>query len=349
MSKAELKGPILEKGPALEEKLRNYFLELHYFVLRGVKFKFNGIDVTDVDLWLYARTSPLFRERTNVDIKNKKTPQALERIFWTKGLQSVLRLDRCIVATTDSRPDVKEFGMRNHVEILDGRFLTRLQKTEKINVRRISEEQFLSEVDHVSLGKLGGDWKGRYEQAKSRTLGALNFDGCNAWLNDIRFFLEQAILSGSQTIIAWRLVYFCVALFLVGVDFIARNHVTLDAEQRKQVLTDGFRFGEAGRAYTENFSNLAVALVNSTSPTANAGEAIKFELERQSKQIPVELLGEFFARNSVQAALFEMAHVFEQAAFSTTPLIPSKLDTSEQSILGLLADFFGFDRKKVLA
>jgi hypothetical protein len=72
--------------------------------------------VTDVDIWLYSRPSPLTRERANVDIKRKKTPQALERIFWAKGLQQVLSLERCVVATTDTRPDVREFGLGNVIK-----------------------------------------------------------------------------------------------------------------------------------------------------------------------------------------------------------------------------------------
>jgi len=85
----------LKKGEATEEILREYFLKLGYFVVRSIPYKYNQFDVTDVDIWLYSRPSPLTRERTNVDVKRKKTPQALERIFWAKGLQQVLSLERC--------------------------------------------------------------------------------------------------------------------------------------------------------------------------------------------------------------------------------------------------------------
>jgi hypothetical protein len=163
------------KGPTMEESLRRYFLTLGYYVLRGVKFRYHSFDVTDIDLWLYARPSALARQRTNVDVKNKKTPQALERIFWAKGLKEVLGLDACIVATTDSRPDVREFGLSNHVAVLDGSFLARLQGSTKTHLERLSEEEFLAEADRACLGKIGGDWKGRYEEAKSRVLTNLSF------------------------------------------------------------------------------------------------------------------------------------------------------------------------------
>jgi hypothetical protein len=168
------------KGPAAEEALRNYFLSIGYFVVRGCKFRYDRFDVTDVDLLLYGRSSALHRERINVDIKNKKTPQALERAFWAKGLQTVLGLDACIVATTDSRPDVRAFGLEHGVTVLDGAFLSRLVKSGRSQQARIPEEALLQQLEKESLGKLGGDWRGRYEVGKSRLLDSLSFDGCNA-------------------------------------------------------------------------------------------------------------------------------------------------------------------------
>ena len=63
----------LFKGEMMEELLRNYFLNLGYFVVRGIKYRYNENDITDVDLFLYGRISSLSREKINVDVKNKKT------------------------------------------------------------------------------------------------------------------------------------------------------------------------------------------------------------------------------------------------------------------------------------
>ena len=58
----------LKKGELAEEKLRLYFKSLGFFVVRSIECKYQGYDVTDIDLWLYSRPSPISRERTNVDI-----------------------------------------------------------------------------------------------------------------------------------------------------------------------------------------------------------------------------------------------------------------------------------------
>lgn len=329
----------IPKGPAAEEALRNYFLNIGYFVVRGCKFTYNRFDVTDVDLWLYARNSPLSRERVNVDIKNKKTPQALERIFWAKGLQTVLGLDSCVVATTDGRQDVRDFGLQHDVKVLDGKFLARLTKSVKSQQDRISEEEFLRELDDGSLGRLGGNWRGRYELSKSRLLHSLNFDGCNAWLENISLLLSDIGVG----IPRWRLLYATCAHLLIAVDFILREHVTSDHDQRKSVIDAGIRFGESGKSFTEKVSRMAASLVESVAAQPGLAKTMQQEFEDQASQVKAEILAEFFARNT--SGFFEHARQLEAAAFAPALPMPSTLPASCQSVIGILADFCGVDRK----
>ena len=333
------------KGPAAEEALRNYFLSIGYFAVRGCKFTFNKFDVTDVDLWLYARNSPLNRERICVDIKNKKTPQALERIFWAKGLQAVLQLDSCIVATTDTRSDVSEFGLQHNVKVLDGKFLSRLTKSPRSQQTRIMEEDFLSDIESGSLGRLSGDWRGRYEVSKSRLLHSLNFDGCNAWLDDISYLLAQ-IASGINT---RRLLYATCSHMLIAVDFILRDLVTADHELRRQVIENGIRYGTAGQQFTEKVGRMAAALVESVAAQPGLAQTIKHELRAQAEVVKADVLADFFSKTGAGASLFEVALAFEEAAFS--PQVPqqSSMPTSCQGVIGVLADFCGVDRKLALA
>ena len=332
------------KGAAAEESLRNYFLSIGYYVVRGAKFTYNRFDVTDVDLWLYSRNSPLSRERVCVDIKNKKTPQALERIFWAKGLQAVLELDSCIVATTDTRPDVSEFGLKHNVKVLDGKFLSRLTKSPRSHMERISEETFLAELDTGSLGRLGGDWRGRYEASKSRLLHSLNFDGCNAWLDDIEYLLTQTA-SGIE---AWRLFYVACSHLLIAMDFILREFVTADQEQRRQVIERGIRYGMSGEIFTENVGRMAAALVESVAAQPGLSETLQRELREQAASVKADLLAEFFSKAS-GANLYEIALSFEAAAYSPVVRKPSTMHITSQSVIGVLADFYGIDRKMVLA
>src|SRR5262249_5063423 len=152
------------------------------------------IDITDVDLWLYLRPSPLTRERVNVDAKNRSTPKAMERILWARGLQAILGLESCIVATTDHRPIVKEFGHRHGVLVLDGTFLGRLSARKNgADGGRLSEEELVGLLGSSRDDKLLGNWRERLSVARGRLVTQLEFDGCNGWLEDVRYFLEQMI------------------------------------------------------------------------------------------------------------------------------------------------------------
>src|SRR5690606_19633763 len=177
------------KGAAAEEALKRYFTDLGYFVVRGMSVIVGDSDVTDIDLWLYNRPSPLTRERINVDVKNKRTPQALERIFWAKGVQTVLGFDACIVATSDRRPEVVEFGRAHGVTVLDGTLLRRI--CEKAN-DAMQESEFKASSAHYKQARAQIGW---YERtvANASVLGRkLGFDACNHLLPEIRFFANEA-------------------------------------------------------------------------------------------------------------------------------------------------------------
>ncbi|WP_122522364.1 hypothetical protein [Pseudomonas viridiflava] len=337
----------LLKGPAAEEAIRNYFLSIGYFVVRGCAFKYNQFDVTDIDLFLYGKSSAFSRERLNVDIKNKKTPQALERIFWAKGLQQVLGLDGCIVATTDLRSDVREFGLEHKVKVLDGRFLSRLTKSERSHLARLNEEEFIADIEKYSLGKLGGDWRGRYEASKSRMLDSLNFDGANAWLNDIDYYMSE-VNNQSSSSAAWRMIYASIAHLLVCIDFILREHVAAEHEQRKQLLDNGFRYGAAGKSFTLKVGKMASALVGSIVTQPGLSQTLERELADQASDVKAEILAEFFSKSQVFAALFDTAKQFEGYAYLSIVPTPSELPAQTQSFIAVIVDFFERDRKKII-
>ncbi len=115
---------MVQKGPSLEELVREYFSKQGFYALRGVKLLFEGEDVTDVDVWLYGRQSAGVRTRVVVDVKNKRSPKAFERILWTRGLQLALGCDRAIVATTDGSAKVTRFAQQQKVALLSTKFLT---------------------------------------------------------------------------------------------------------------------------------------------------------------------------------------------------------------------------------
>jgi hypothetical protein len=107
-----------QKGAGLEELVRAYFDRQGFFALRGVCYQFEDEEVTDIDAWLYGRQSASVRTRTIVDVKDKRSPKAFERVLWARGMQLALGCDRAIVATTDRGAKIVRFAHQQKVALL---------------------------------------------------------------------------------------------------------------------------------------------------------------------------------------------------------------------------------------
>jgi len=339
----------LKKGEATEEILREYFLELDYYVIRSLRFTYSSYDVTDIDLMLYSKSSPFTRERTNVDIKRRKTPQAIERIFWTKGLRDTLGFDKCIVATTDLRSEVSEFGNANKVTVLDGSFISRIaERSKKKNSKRISEEELLAQLESISVGDLYSNWKKIYEDSKSLLLKQLNFNICNQMLKVIHEMFEFYIVTENKEIIT-RALYAIVSHFLIALDFSIRGLILLDEEKRQQNLSNLFRYGETGLNRSKEIIRLLEPVLHNIDPSVKLHERnITDALDIQFKDINAEILSEFFAKQQNASRLIENAKKYESYAFTIEINSISNLSTEEKSIIAILCDYYKIDRKRVL-
>ena len=338
----------MAKGKHAEEALRYYFLSLGYYVVRGVPFSYHGIDITDVDLWLYLRSSSVSRERVCVDIKNKKTPQAIERVFWGKGLQQVLKLEKCIVATTDNRKETRDFGALHDVTVLSGDFVQRIIKKVSSIRERIEEEALLVALGAPCVTNSDINWRRYYRESKQNLLLKLNFDGCNYYFDRIRFLLEEC-LATSFSVPPLRLLYMHLSMFLVTLDYSTRNLAPYDIETIKQIIADGFRFGAAGKERADEIVNTALQILTSTKKEdLFSKSSIETEIKRQLEGYPAELLAEYFAKHDVMKLLFEFARECEKIAYLSTPPKTTEVSSQIKSLLGLLCDFFKIDRKAVI-
>ena len=138
----------------MEEALRAYFFQAGYFVVRGVPYRLDGEDVTDIDLWLYERPGASTRRRIIVDIKNRKSPKASERIIWAKGLQAALGVDGAFVATTDKRPSTRRLSKALNITLLDGDAVAKLTYSETIKTAgQLAAEEFNTAVKRIDEGR----------------------------------------------------------------------------------------------------------------------------------------------------------------------------------------------------
>ncbi|MBS1791369.1 MAG: hypothetical protein JST85_26900 [Acidobacteria bacterium] len=118
---------------------------------------------------------------------------------------------------------------------------------------------------------------------------------------------------------------------------------------RLAVLTEGLRYGEAGRRRTEEVVELALHLL------AESGRGdlfkdtnIRNEFEEQLADYPAEILAEHFSKLDSLNYLFELARVFEGQAFASQMVSPHQCSSDQKAIMGLLCDFLGVERREII-
>lgn len=335
------------KGARAEEAIRNVFRRAGYYVVRALPYVFQGRDVTDIDLWLYGK-SGVFRERISVDIKNKKTPQAIERFFWSLGVMQVLRLERCIVVTTEVNPSVVEFGRRSHIAVIDGQYLKDAQA--KRDETRQSEEEFVATIQPVGAEELGKELYRRYCAAKARLLTQMSFDGCNLHLVDTKKCLQDLLgYPGAQKSVR-RVLYAVMSYVAVTVDYLASKMEFTSQEHGQQAIESGLRYGTAGRYRLDEFSKILAACKNPSSPEDNEVIArIASVLKAEAGNLRADMVAEYMTKQLLNAGLFDMARQLEAQAFANNCPSIAELPTESKSFVLMLADFFEMDRKAVMS
>ncbi|WP_223880443.1 hypothetical protein [Vibrio nigripulchritudo] len=331
----------------MEELLRNYLINAGYFVVRGLPYHYKGSSVTDIDLWLYSRTSVLSREISIVDIKNKKTPQAMERIFWVKGLKEAVGADRALIATTDRREEVKAFGKKLDVLVLDGDFLSKLSSSHKESDRRLSEEDLVSLIQKYEHQKIDGDWQNKLLACKALFLEGLNFSSCIQWISQSKFFAEQVLLKPSHQEVSSRCFYLISSYVALGVDYILKECSFLAAEERKRILTEGFTYGDGGIANVQHTLKMSSALISSyIDNSSSINNQIESKVQEQFSKLEASTLGEYFSRIDVGKKLFSIAVELENAAMSKKIHTQKELSFEARAFLGCILDYLKVDREK---
>lgn len=337
-----------QKGLAAEESLRGYFRSAGYYVVRNIPLVCKRYDVTDVDLWLYVKASSLAAERACVDVKRRKTPQAMERVLWTRGLKEVLGVDRAIVVTSDNRPETRDFGAAHGVGILQGEFLQRVV-TAFPPGDRLTEEDLLAVLKGPCVVDSSVEWRAWFRGIKARLLDSLNFDGCNSFLLAVKLLLDEYVATGRKSEVSVRLLYAIISYLLICLDYTARSYVSLDVAGRTAVLTDGFRYGEAGRQRTEEIVQMALQLIaDAGKADFCSGDTLRDEFDRQVSEYRAEILGQHFAKTETLKNLFTAARLFEDMAYAKALILPDGAPTEQKALIGLLCDFLQHDRKGII-
>jgi hypothetical protein len=345
---AKAKAAQFDKGGAAEEALRHYFRNLGAFVLRGVPIRQGRDDITDIDLWTYTRAGVHARHIAIVDIKNKKRAKGYERVIWLTGLKAAVKANEAVIASTSGRDDLKPFADR-----LGIRFLSQ-------QVYSAVLTRYAGENDRLSSEELDQLWRGIKIQGAETLYSRMSanleevglgvtFSALNTWIDEASALLTYAVdherEPGPVTIAA----LLCCALVAVGGDYLGRELAFSDNETRREHFRQGLIFGSPDKNVARNYLGFAEKLVTDFLDRTGAGAAtIRMGFNRAVERVPVAQFIEFFARPTAGRELMDAALQLESAAFAKARPSIGALPSEAKTIVGLVADYSGLDRRKVL-
>jgi hypothetical protein len=332
------------KGPALEELVRAYFARQGFFVLRSVPFKFEDDDVTDLDAWLYARQSATARVRAIVDVKNKKSPKAFERVLWVKGLQTAMKCDRAIIATTDNSASLNRFAQSQNIAVLSKDFLEKLAKKLDID-ERLTLEQLFELIQSNPGQKQDGDWIRVLGEAKSAVASLPGFPAFNRAMAAFKFFGERVEVRMQHREAALRCALLTAAIACIALEIGLERFAFSDIEQRRLGLQNGVLFGDSGDGRSQASIHVALEAISESMQNGRAIAAqAKQQLETRLQGVRSEVISEYFMREHNSQHLFAAARELEAAAHTIGDPKSYVMSIETRSLLGIFADFVGVKR-----
>ena len=333
-----------EKGAELEELVRAYFARQGFFVLRAVPYRFEGEDVTDLDVWLYSRQAASARIRGIVDVKNKRSPKAFERVLWVKGVQAALNFDRAIIATTDTNPKLAKYAQSQKIAVLSKNFLERLGK--KLDTdKRLTLEQFTALVQSYPDHKQDGDWLRVLGEAKSAVASLSGFPAFNKIMISFRFFAERAEVRMQHREVAVRCALMTSGLACIALDSALERFVFENGDGRFDGLVEGVTYGDTGDGRVKMSIDMALSALSEGMQNGKAIAAqARAQLSKRLSEVRADVIAEHFMREHNAQHLFCVGKELDEAAHAIPLANSGPLSLEARAILGVFADFVGVKR-----
>lgn len=339
----------VSKGANLEELVRAYFARQGFFALRSVSLRFEDEEVTDIDGWFYGRQSASIRTRTLIDVKDKRSPKAFERILWARGMQLALGCDRAIVATTDSTQKVARFAQQQNVALLSKQFLDRLQNKLDLS-ERLTLEQFHDNIRKYPDHKQDGDWIRQIADAKSALISLQGYPAFNKSMAAFRFFADRAQTRPQHKEQALRCSYFVASLACIALDRALEQVLYEETASRFRAIAAGVTYGDAGDARVQKsiatvLSVIAEGMKNGRVVARQATDA----LDKLFENVRADIIAEHFAKEHNASSLFAAAKELEERAHQVDSAQIQTLSVEAKSILGVFADFVRVKRGALIS
>jgi len=337
------------KGYALEEVLRAYFLRAGFFVVRGIPYSIDQEDITDIDLWLYEKSTSTVRRRQIIDIKSKNKPRAMERIIWTKGLVEILKMDGAYVATTDNRAVSRKIANKLGIKLLDGQEIKRIQERKNLLFEeRITDEQLFEHVRQLDKQRRNKEVQSSLNDLKTSALIGLGPNSLVRSLEAFEYFVRKCVEAHPNSDSArlfGRLTYLSAAFIAFNLDFIGAEASFRSNEEKRNIFMNAIRYGNQNKVEALRDVRVATELIRKYTDNGNAlASSIEDKISKDLEKIPAEIIADQMIRSGKEDAVFNYSRSLEQFAYHTAFPNFDGLETEVKSFMGALLDYCSIDR-----
>lgn len=342
-----IKTVATDKGGPAEEGLAAHFRNMGFFALRGLPFRHDEEDITDVDVWLYERGAGAERRRFIVDSKNKARPKLVERIFWTYGARDALGIDGAYVASAGIREATRRLARRLRISIVD---LQTVVIDESTVTHRLTREELGKLIGEADRNRDSKKWRTHLHDTLAALLSSFGGSSANVALRSAGYFADQVLTAapGSPTCqLAARGFYLSVAAAAIGLDYVVAQAAYLSADRLQLEVEDTVRYG-SDHAETKRRLDLSLQVVRQYLPNGAAqANQLREKIASDTEDFQADVIAEVALKMGRTGSLFDAARDLEMAAHLRHFPAYSSLSTEARSICGAVMDFFELDRAQL--
>ena len=111
----------------------------------------------------------------------------------------------------------------------------------------------------------------------------------------------------------------------------------MEPDQRKSILSDGFKYGNLGQEGVDRTIEMAVKIASSKMSVS--------QIKKSLDTTEMDILKEYYSKVETIKGIFKWAISFEKKAFEKSLTKPNDLDIELKGSLALMLDFFKINRK----
>jgi hypothetical protein len=292
------KKEMLEKrGDAIEFAAASLFQSQGFLVRRSLPLRLAAnLDATDVDVFGVKFVYPFQPVRLICDCKDRMKSQAMERVFWAKGLSSCIQASEVYVAARSARSEVVQYASQHGVRVLTEEVLK-----EFIDSGAIQQGLEYSHADANAMGSFVPTIKdGIARDPRAKKLideSVLMFHGANPF-EDLNVSIDKialcadSLLSVGATDPTVRFAYayaMCNYIVVVSLQLllIASETLSMTRQARKSYMLQRLTYGAMNRSQVHAILDAAMKFARrSTEPISRKTDQVALPLAEKLFQPP---------------------------------------------------------------